>query len=173
MRNFIALAAAQTSILCANGAYAAEKAEPRPAVFQKLVDCRAITDRDQRLACYDAQVALLDEAEAKKDVVVVDKVQIKQAKKSLFGLSFGKVPFFGTKDDEGDNFIESKITSARTGPSGKWLFVLEDGARWSQTEYDSIRQPKSGDAIRIKKTSLGGFMANINGGHGIRVKREN
>lgn len=178
MRNIVTFAAAQICILCASAATAAEKPEPRPAIFQKLIDCRGLSDNGQRLACFDAQVALLDEAEAKQEVVVVDKGQIKQAKKSLFGLSVGKLPFFGNKSgddssEEGDNYIDSKISGVRMGPSGKWIFTLEDGARWSQTEYDTIRQPKNGDAIRIKKTTLGGYMANINGGHGIRVKREN
>ena len=177
MRNKITSTAAISFVLCASAAFAADKKEPRPEIFQKLVDCRAVPDSAQRLACYDAQVSLLDAAETREEVVVVDRAQIKKARKSLFGLTLPSLSMFGgDKDDgteEGFSFIESKIAAIKTTPDGKYAFKLEDGARWTQTEYQSMRTPKVGDTIRIRKAALGSFMANINERPAIRVKREN
>ena len=54
-----------------------------------------------------------------------------------------------------------------------WMGLGGDGARWAQTELTRMRSPKAGDSIRIRKTALGGYMANINDRPAIRVKREN
>lgn len=176
MRNKITTTLAISFTLCASAALAADKKEPRPEIFQKLVDCRAVADSAQRLACYDAQVSLLDDAESRAEVVVVDRSQINKARKSLFGLTLPSLSLFGSdKDDgtEGFSFIESKIAAIKATPDGKYAFRLEDGARWTQTDTQSIRTPKVGDTIRIRKAALGSYMANINERPAIRVKREN
>lgn len=180
MRNKITTATVISFVLCASAAFAADKPdkkEARPEIFQKLVDCRSVPDSAQRLACYDAQVSLLDAAESREEVVVVDRAQIKKARKSLFGLTLPSLSLLGgDKDDsteEGFTFIESTIAAIKMTPDGKYAFKLEDGARWTQTEYQSMRTPKVGDKIRIRKAALGSFMANINDRTAIRVKREN
>lgn len=179
MRNFISIAAASACIFCVSSANAADQKEPRPALLQKLIDCRTVSDPTQRLACYDAQVAAIDTAESNRELVVVDKEQIKQTRKSLFGFGDIRLPFFGKKADateseeDGVDFIESKIASLRSLSDGKWLFVLEDGARWSQTEPARSRSPKVGETIKIRKAALGSYLANVNGRPAIRVKREN
>lgn len=176
MRNKIMPVAIISFVLCASTAFAADRKEPRPEIFQKLIDCRALPDSAQRLACYDEQVARIDVAESRAEVVVVDRAQIKKARKSLFGLTLPSFSLFDNDNEdgtEGFSFIESKITAIRTTPDGKYSFRLEDGAQWAQTEYQSMRTPKVGDSIRIRKAALGSFMANINERPAIRVKREN
>jgi hypothetical protein len=149
----------------------------RPAVFQKLIDCRAIAENTARLACYDAQVAKLDEAESRNEVVVVDKEQVKTARKGLFGLALPDLGIFsGKKDGQPDDElkeIESTIKSVRTNARGNWVIILDDGAKWVQTESKSILDPKPGHPVRIRKAALGSFMVNINGRTAIRMQREN
>lgn len=153
--------------------------QPRPEIFRKLIDCRTVADNAARLACYDAQVAKLDEAESRNELVVVDKEQVRKARKGLFGLSLPDLGgVFGGGDDKGEDAqglseIESTIKSAKEGNYGKWIIVLEDGARWEQTEAKDIRDPKPGQPIKIRKAALGSFFANINGATAIRVKRVN
>ncbi|HEX6865720.1 MAG TPA: hypothetical protein VF122_00670, partial [Caulobacteraceae bacterium] len=65
----------------------AQAASDRPPVLQAVVDCRAIADSSARLACYDAAAARLDEAEAKGDVVVLDREQRQQARREAFGFT--------------------------------------------------------------------------------------
>jgi hypothetical protein len=152
----------------------------RPELFQKLVNCRSIADNVARLACFDAQVARLEEAETRNELVVVDKAQVKKARKGLFGLSLPDLGLFGGNeadekdpDQEGISKIESTIRSASQNTSGKWTIILEDGARWIQIDTGSIRTAKPGQAIKIRKASLGSYFANINGQAAIRMIRQN
>lgn len=156
----------------------AQDAKPteRPEAFRSLLACRSITDASQRLACFDTQVANLDEAERKSDVVIVDRQQVRTAKRKLFGLSlpsFGGLVGRGDDGEEDVSAIESTISSARQIQSGKWSFEITDGARWTQTDTRSISTPRKGQPIRIRKAAMGSFFANVNGQTAIRVKREN
>lgn len=150
---------------------------PRAEVFQKVIDCRAIGDAAQRLACYDTQVARLEEASARKEVIVFDQAEVKRTRKGLFGFNFNDLGLFGGGDDkskeEGVNQIESTVRSARQDGSGKWVIIIEDGAKWVQIDTTNIRSPKAGQAIKIRKATLGSYFANINDQHAIRMIRQN
>lgn len=177
MRNFISIAAGSACILCAATTNAAERKEPRPALLQKLVDCRSEADPTQRLACYDAQVAAVDDAESKKELVVVDKAQMKQARKSLFGFTLPKIALFGGGDDEAEEeelkLLETTVSSASRMNDGNWRIKLADGVYWRQIEAKDIFAPKSGDKIKIRKAAMGSYLASINGRTAFRIKREN
>lgn len=145
-----------------------------------LIACRNLPQADARLACFDAEVTRLDRSLAQKDVVIVSRNDVKEAQKSVFGLTLPKLGLFGGNDaqtvarsseEEGIGYIEAKLTDARQTQDGKWLLMLEDGARWAQTDTANIRTPKPGDVIRIRKAALGSYMANINGRPAIRVRR--
>lgn len=166
--------------LCLAGAtpaLAADSKDGRPAVFQKLVDCRAQADNAQRLACYDAQVAALDAAESKKELVVVDKAQMKQARKSLFGFSLPRISLFGGGEDDADEeemkVLETTVSGARQMNDGNWRIQMADGVYWRQIEAKDIFPPKVGDTIKIRRASMGSYLANINGRAAFRIKREN
>ena len=141
-----------------------------PPVFQAVLDCKLIVDSTERLACYDRTVESMQTASQQKELVVADRESVREAKKGLFGLTLPNLKLFGSGDDEQINEIESKIKSFQEIADGKILFVLEDGARWKQT--DGRQQfPKVGDTVLIKKAALGSFMAKINGRTAIRVLR--
>ncbi len=155
---------------------AKEKPVERPAIFQKLVDCKLIVESNARLVCYDTQVEALDSAEKSEDIVVVDKQQIKKANRGLFGLSVPKIGTLFGKDDKKENDIdeiETVINTARSGPDGNWSFVLEDGARWVQIDGKSFNGAKKGDIIKIRKASMGSYLANVGKSAAIRIKRLN
>ena len=161
--------------LFATDAVAADKDQKKPAradVLQKLIDCRAIPNDAERLACYETQTAKIDNAEAKRDLVIIDREQATKARKDGFGLPsrpliVGAPPALG----EGVTDVTAKIRTAKQLNSKRWLLVLEDGARWYQAESKTIRDPKPGQSVRIRKASLGGFLANIDGQIAIRVRR--
>ncbi|ARS27575.1 hypothetical protein KC8_09750 [Sphingomonas sp. KC8] len=161
---------------------AAEQREPRADAFRKLIDCRAVQESAARLACYDSQVAVLDSAEASNELVIVDQNQIRKTKKTLFGLSLPNLAIFDNdrKSDSDRNEelteIESKIKNAYPirGQSGRWIIILEDGARWAQAESRQLsRDPKPGMAVKIRKAAMGSYFANIDGQTAIRMRREN
>ena len=156
-------------------AVAADKADKKPVraeVLQKLIDCRAIVNDGERLACFETQTAKIDDAEARHDVVIIDRDQATKSRKESFGLPsaplvVGKLPAPG----EGITDVTSKIRTAKLLNSKRWLLVLEDGARWYQAESKTIRDPKPGQSIRIRKASLGGYLANIGSQPATRVRR--
>lgn len=169
-----------TSLLClATAANAADDKNKEdqltrpPAIYTDLVACKNISDSQQRLSCYDEKVAALETAQTSKQVVIADREQVKEARRGLFGLSLPRIRLFGGGKDEGAkiNQIESTITGIRQLRGGKLVFSLEDGATWQQTEIKTIRRPKKGDLMVIKRASLGSYLARINEGRSFKVKR--
>lgn len=166
------------AIVAANGTAAAQdRKAPRSSLFQKVIDCKTLQDSNARLACYDATVAALDSAESSREVVIVDQAEVRKARRGLFGLSLPDLGgLFGRGDAaEREEFtqIETTIKSVSQAGYGKWAFVIEDGARWVQTDSESIRTPKSGQPIKIRKAAMGGYFANVNNQPAIRVIRTN
>lgn len=139
--------------------------------------CQAIADPQQRLACFDASVARLKTATEERDVVVLDKEQVRKTRRSLFGFSLPDLPkIFGggdgdDKDEPEFTQLESEIIKARAIMPGKWLMVLPDGAAWQYAEINRRFEPRPGDKILIKRASLGSYMANIDGNNAVRVER--
>jgi hypothetical protein len=149
--------------------------QPRPPVFEALVNCRTISDSAARLVCYDAKVSAIDEAEKKDELVLADKASMKEARRGLFGFSIPKLKIFGNDDtDEKDFELVAKIQSASMASYGKWTIILEDGARWTQIDTTSLRKdPRAGMEIKIRSAAMGSYFANIAGQRAIRMKRVN
>jgi hypothetical protein len=154
-------------------AVAAEKASRNPLIGA-LVKCMAEADGDARLRCYDAAASALDEATAAGTVMVVDREDVRRARRSLFGFSLPKLPLFGgdnTQEEQPDE-IEAKIRSVRSLGYGKWVIVLDGGARWQTTDTASFQQdPKSGDTIKIKKAAMGSYFLSVNGRRAVKGMR--
>ena len=157
----------------------------RPDLFRKLVDCRAIADNAARLACFDERVAAIDTAEQKRDVVIVDRAQVVEARKSLFGLSLPSLKIFGHGDskedkradkarEDADDIVELDSTIKAASYAGDhWVFTLADGAHWVQIDGNYLSEPRPGDPIHIRKGALGSYLANVNKQVAIRVRRVN
>ncbi|MFM7028598.1 MAG: hypothetical protein ACKOXK_07995 [Chakrabartia sp.] len=156
----------------AGGAMPAQAAD----LVDDLVTCRAKPAEAERLACYDARVATLSDEIARKNLVVIDRSAVAAARKDNFGLSGSdqKVLAQLNRDPAPEaslSAVEGRLRSVRQALDGSWVMTLEDGAVWAQTGGDLALSPRVGDAIRIRKAALGSFMANINGGSAIRVRR--
>lgn len=162
-----------TTLAAASSAIAGE---PRPAALVRVLDCRAVIDPAERLACFDREVAAMEKAESDKELVVVDRQQIKQARRSLFGLALPSLALFGggdEEDEEEDARIESTIRAATADPYGKYTMVLDDGAVWRQTDGRLlVVRPKPGHPIQIRKAAIGSYLAKVNGQSAIRVTRD-
>lgn len=177
MRGKVLLLLAATSI--GVGPVAADKGDQlikaRPPVFEELVNCRSIADPTARLACYDAKVTAMDEAEKKDELVLADKAAMKEARKGLFGFSIPKLRIFGDGGKEEENFeLVAKIDSAYQQSYNKWTIVLEDGARWVQIDTQVVRKdPAKGMEVKIREAAMGSYFANIDGQRAIRMKRVN
>jgi hypothetical protein len=168
---------ATSFLLVASPLLSAPKAPPR--ALSKLLDCRAITESAARLACYDEQVAAIESATAREEVVVMDKEDVRKTRRSLFGFTMPKLPFLGGGDDEknGDNDaeqvtqIEDEINGIRGLAYGIWIFTLADGSQWQTTEPMSYGTPKTGMKIIIKRAALGAYRATLNNWPAVKIKR--
>jgi hypothetical protein len=143
-----------------------------PKLFEEVVNCRAIQDSAQRLACYDRSVAALETAQKSNELYVADKAAMKEARRGLFGFSLPKLKIFGDEDLGDLDEMETTVASVSSGQRG-YIITLPDGARWAQTDKRYMDKPKVGAKIKIEKAALGSFMASINGKPGFRVERIN
>jgi hypothetical protein len=158
------------------GAKDKDEAKVAPKIFQDVVDCRKIAADAERLACYDSKVASLESAQQSKQLYIADKEEVKKSRRGLFGLALPDLGIFGGDDeDEADEDvikqIEAVIKSVRSSSTG-YIFTLEDGAVWAQTEdrYPGIT-PKAGQKILIKRAAMGSYTGSVEGRPSFRIKR--
>lgn len=146
---------------------------PPPKIFADVVQCRAITDSAERLACFDRAVGVLATAQQNKDLFIADKEAVQEARRGLFGFNLPKMNIFSDDDMAKDSKqIESTITAAVQGQRG-YIFTLKDGARWMQTDGAYMDKPKIGAKIRIKRAAFGSYFGAIESNPGFRVERLN
>jgi hypothetical protein len=150
----------------------------RPPLLQKVVDCRAIADSAQRLACYDSSVAALDTAEAKHDIAVVSRADVQESRKALFGFRLPSLAIFGGGDPrahgEEDELKEmtAKVTGVTEGGYGAYIVTLEGGSVWKQNDDVTLgRKLRVGDTAKVTRGALGSYRMNFNGGPGFKVLR--
>jgi hypothetical protein len=145
---------------------------PRAQPFAAVLECRKVADDKARLACYDAAAGRMDEAEAKGEIVVIDKAQASQAHKEAFGLPIPSLDFItkALKPDEVDR-LEGVVRTARQGADDKWTIELEGGAVWRQISGDLLRSPRQGQKVTVRKGSIGSFLMSVDGQPTIKVHR--
>ena len=172
MRVSISLAAIAALV---SASAAAKTPPPMSPYINALDQCRQIVDSAQRLACYDRTAGALVTASRSGEINVVDRGQLRQARRSLFGFSMPKLPFFAGDQSTGDtpDEIQSTIKSARDLGYGKYRIVITDGdAVWETTEESmSLGEPRSGQKITIRRGPLGSFFLRINGERGVKGRR--
>jgi hypothetical protein len=62
-------------------------------------------------------------------------------------------------------------TARLTGP-GYWQFVMKEGSTWRTVDIRrAFRAPGPGDAIAIRRGSLGSYFLDFDGQRGMRIKR--
>ena len=148
---------------------------PSSSLIDALAQCLAIAGEPERLACHDAATRALVGAVRRREIVVVDKDEVKKTRRSLFGFSLPRIGLFGSKGpDDGEEVtrLEGPIKRATRIGYGKWTLVLEDGAVWTTTEaWTGAREPQVGTIVTIKRGALGSYMATIAGGRAVRVMR--
>jgi hypothetical protein len=106
----------------------------KPQVFLDLVQCKAIADSAARLACFDAASARMEQAAEAKDIVILDRAEVRKTKRSLFGFLLPKLPFFDDDKEEEFTNIETTFSSVTPLGYGKYQFQIPDGGTWETTE---------------------------------------
>ena len=159
----------------------ASSATPPPAPAARpiveLRACRAIADAAARLACYDKKLDDLLAATASGDVVVVERGEVRKARKGLFGFTLPRIGFLTGKPDNAEDVADEKelatvVATSRSIGYGKWRFTVEGGGLWETVEANSgFRDPVPGRKILIEKGSLGGYFVTVEKGRRVQAKR--
>ncbi|WP_066965080.1 hypothetical protein [Microbulbifer sp. Q7] len=115
---------------------------------EQLQQCSQFDDDNKRLACYDKLSGSLKQ-HAERQFGQEQKQVIENAPES----------------------ISATITSAKEGAHGKFIFTLDNGQVWRQT--DSNRSIwRGGEQVTLERGALGSFfMRKTTGGRSLRVKR--
>lgn len=158
--------------LVANPAQARQTTDGSAKLVDALNDCRAIEDPDERLACYDRAAGALVQARERKEIVVLDREEVQQTRRSLFGLSLPRLGLFGA-DGEPLKEISGKAESVAQVESDRWQVRLDDDSRWQTTESARGFPPRTGESVTIRRAALGSYLASFDGRRALRVKRVN
>ena len=150
----------------------------RPATLEALVHCRTVAEPVARLQCFDAAAAALEQATDRRDIVVVDRAQIRESRRRLFGLALPSLPIFGRsdnshdRDDEEIASLESSVASATRNDLGQWQVSLQQGGTWIQTDFELLAvAPRQGQPVVIHRGALGSYMMRVANQPGVRVRR--
>jgi hypothetical protein len=144
------------------------------ASLDAVTACRSIADNAARLQCFDRAAAALDDAKRNDGLVVLNRTEVREKKRTLFGLKLPDINLFGGGKDEEQRTQISEIDSVVKGlqPSGRdrWTVRFEDGSIWRTTEPAKF-PPKLGDKVKVKRAALGSFRASFNGDYAVRIER--
>lgn len=164
-----------TAASAQNNNQAATAAGDNNPLVKALEACRQIPDPAQRVACYDRASSALVNATTTGQVRVVDQNEVRRARKSLFGFSLPRLPWFTGDDSQNDpdDRLDSTIKSAwLLTRAGRYRIVLADNAVWETTESKlNWIAPRPGQKITILKGALGNYFLQVDGQVGIRGRR--
>ncbi|MFM2301303.1 MAG: hypothetical protein RLZZ84_1039 [Pseudomonadota bacterium] len=144
-----------------------------PEVYTQMLQCRTMSTDSERLACYDTRMAKLQKAEENAEIVIVEKREMQEAKRGLFGFSLPQVAMFGsTSTDDSVNELVAKVNRAQRYDYSRWRLVLDNGSIWDQIDSEPLAiDPNAGSAIVIKRASMGSYKARIDGQPPVRIRR--
>ncbi|QKX18630.1 hypothetical protein [Microbulbifer sp. YPW1] len=153
MRKITQAQTLSTSLLLSAAAIATLACAPlasADSLQAQLQQCSQFSDDNKRLACYDKLTGSLQK-HAEQQFGQEQKQAVEEAPES----------------------ITATITKAEEGAYGKFIFTLDNGQVWRQTDTKrSIL--RDGDQVTVERGALGSFrMRKTTGGRTMRVKRVN
>lgn len=174
-RGLVALVAL-AALVCGLPAAAQETdavAAPSSDYIAELRACSAIADATQRLACFDTAVGAVVAATDSGEVTIVDREDVRETRRSLFGFTMPKGGIFGGSDDEDvSSMLESTITDVRKLRGDTYVIVITEGSKWQMSNVPMrLRPPRVGDAVVFKEAALGSYFIRIAGQTGVKGRR--
>jgi hypothetical protein len=163
------------AVLLGSACGAATALPPQNAVTA-VSACRQIGSDAQRLACFDQAAAALDVAVVHHDVTILNKEEVRQTRRSLFGFSMPNLALFGfgEKADNGRNqdmlVLDTTLRTVRSVSYGKWDLETEEDAVWRNVDLLDFA-PTPGAKIHISKGTLGSFFLKIGSDRAVRAQR--
>ncbi len=153
----------------------AQPAPPQSPRLGAIEACRAIGADTARLACFDREAAALLAASRSGELSVVNREDMRAARRSLFGFALPKLPLFsGDKSaDEVPDTLDSTIVSVQAIANDRYRIQIAAGdAVWETTESPiRLGEPRAGQKIVIAKAALGSYFLRVNGKVGVKGRR--
>jgi len=164
--------------MIASAPLAAADDKGESAYIKALRECQAKTDAAARLACYDTAVGTMLSASSDGEVRVVDKEEVRETRRKLFGFSLPDFGIFGGKNDKGDDAkdeqpeaLQTTITGVRA-VKGQYVITTAEGAVWQLDEQPArLMSPKVGQPLEIRAGAFGSYFLRINGQSGVKGRR--
>lgn len=150
-------------------------AQERTELMAELAACRSVADNTARLACFDQTASRMLLAHERGDLTVVDRAQIQQARRQLFGFSGAALPsiFGGGSESEEVTSIQTVLNRASRDAHGQWTFYLADDSEWKQIDNESPRlRVQTGVPVRVRRAAFGSYFLNVGDARAIRVRRQ-
>jgi len=140
----------------------------------EITACRLIAESTLRLACMDRAAHLLVQSHERGELTIINRAQVHEARRKLFGFSGAFPPFFGGNDQEEEiSAIESTLIRLTRDSGGRWVFQLADGSEWRQVDNESPHlRAQTGTQVRIRRAAFGSYMLNVGHARAIRVRRQ-
>lgn len=162
------LSAVTIALIVASGPATAQSTTTADRLLRTFDDCRAMAAPADRLACFDRAATALSTSVKAKEVQIVDKADVRKARRSLFGFTLPRINLFGSGEAESgaEEFTEitTTVQSARAVANNRVEIRLADGndAVWQTTDPMNF-PPKTGAKIRIRKGALGNYFLSVDG----------
>lgn len=142
------------------------------ALVDGVTQCRTVTSDVQRLACYDRAVGDLAKVRAGSGLTVLSGEEVRQRRRSLFGLSLPDINLFGSGGGKIPSVetLDSTVTGLSVSGREGLLLTFADKSVWRTVERGRI-DPKVGDTVHIKRGALGSYLGSFNRQRSIRIQR--
>lgn len=156
-----------------------------PSPLAPIYACSAETDAAKRLACFDAAVAALKQAEEKREVVAIDQATVRTLRREAFGFQLPSLPRLalprlgggGAQEaataDEPPEEMTFAVESVGRGDNGKPLLRLTNGQVWVLVDDVRWTTPRTKPFnVKIERAALGSYLLQREGlNRGWRVRR--
>lgn len=156
---------------------AAQDSKAESSYVTALRACQPKSDPAERLACYDAAVASIVVASTEGEVRVVDREDVRQTRRKLFGFALPDLGIFGKSDqddaEQAKEFtaLETTITGVRAA-KGTYILITEEGAEWQLDELPArLMRPKPGQPLEIRSGAFSSYFLRIDGQKGVKGRR--
>lgn len=175
-RALIALAAAAMALPSPSIAGDDDRQGQDNAYLAALKACQVETIDAARLSCFDKAAATILAASEQGDLRMVDREEVRQTRRKLFGFSLPTFGIFGggdkTDDQPAIESLETTIAKVRASDYGGWTLVTAEGAVWQIDNAPArLMTPKVGQSLEIKAGALSSYFLRINGQPGVKGKR--
>lgn len=139
--------------------------------LQALKICSMMEDDSARLACFDQSVQTLVDLQDRGEITVVDKEDIAETRRGLFGFSLPKLGVFGPGDDADEQVLRSHITAIRQLRGDHWEIEIEEGSVWQATNTPRRFKPTVGAEVELEKAALTSYWLRVDGQLGVKARR--